>query len=371
MNQLWQKLHDNWKGYAAGVITTGLATLISHLLFPFLHSTNLIMIYLLGVVFVATRFGRGPSVLASVLSVAAFDFFFVHPYLTFVVSDTQYIVTFAVMLVVALLISTLTTQAKRQSQEAERAKFQMEAERLRSTLLSSLSHDLRTPLSTITGATESLLTAGHSLDAQAKQELTEVLFEEGQRMKRLVNNLLDMTRLEFGTPNVRKEWLPVEEVIGSALNRLEKQLSDRTVTLDLPNELALVPMDGVLIEQVFLNLLENAIKYTPPGSPIEISAHIGTAQVTFTIADSGPGITPGEERKVFEKFHRGKQDKQREGMGLGLTICREIIKAHGGEISVTNRPQGGALFKFVLPLEGIPPEVLKETLDREVANPPT
>lgn len=213
--------------YLAAIAITALATGVSRLLFPYFHPTNLIMIYLLGVVVVATRYGLAPSVLASILSVASFDFFYTHPYLTFVVSDTQYLLTFAVMLLVAIVISTLTTRAREHAAAVSQAELEIERERLRNALLSSLSHDLRTPLATITGAATSLLEQARRLDDPTRQELTQVVYEEAERLNRLVGNLLDMTRLQSGAIQVRKEWHSMEELVGSARSKARRAASQR------------------------------------------------------------------------------------------------------------------------------------------------
>jgi two-component system sensor histidine kinase KdpD len=172
-----------------------------------------------------------------------------------------------------------------------------------------------------------------------------------------VHNLLEMTRLESGGIRVRKDWHPLEEVVGSALARVEKRLGARRVDIDLPPDLPLVPLDPLLIEQVLINLLDNAVKYTPEGSPIEISASVEDRTACVTVADRGPGFAPGEETRVFDKFYRGEQAGTRSGAGLGLAIARGIVEAHGGRITAAPRPGGGALFRFTLPLAAEPPEV--------------
>jgi two-component system sensor histidine kinase KdpD len=491
----------DWSAYGDAVAVVMLATALAWLMFPFFDVSNLIMVYLLGVIVVATRRGRGPSLLASVVSVAAFDFFFVPPYLTFAVSDTQYLVTFVVMLVVAVVISTLTIRIRAQAESAREreertaalyamsrelastrgvdqllaiavrhigdvfrsqvvvllpadsgrlapwpdgqyamdandlgvgrwvfehrqaaglgtatlpgasalylpliasqgavgvlgvrpadrhsldapeqlhqletfasqtalaieranladqardAQVRVESERLRNSLLSSVSHDLRTPLTTITGAISAILENGGRLDAKARQELLESAREEAERLNRLVQNLLEMTRLESGALQLQKEWHPLEEVIGAALSRLGKRLANRRVTTRVPSDLPLVAIDDVLIEQVLVNLLDNAIKYTPPGSPVTIIATATDRAVTVEVADRGPGLPPGEEDKVFEKFYRGHPAASR-GAGLGLAICHGIVKAHGGRIWAQNLPEGGVAFLFTLPLAEAPP----------------
>jgi two-component system sensor histidine kinase KdpD len=480
-------------------------TLIAALMFPIdFAPANLIMVYLVGIVFIAIRYGRGPSVFASVLSVLAFDFFFVPPYLTFAVSDTQYVITFAVMLLVALTISNMTIRIKEQAEaardrerrttslyemsrefasnsevdelariatrhtenlfdsrvvvllpgennlfrvhgsedsakklteqesgvaywvydhgqeagfgtqtlpgaqgvylplltpqgkvgvlgvypsqpnrlpspdlmhlletvanqtalaierarltkETERARLQIETEQMRSSLLSSVSHDLRTPLASITGAVSGLLQRNHNLDSRGR-ELAQIAYEEAERLNRLLSNLLEMTRLESGSVKVEKEWQPLEEVVGTTLLRLDRLFEDHPLKTSLPDDLPLVPIDGVLIEQVLNNLLENAVKYTPAGSPIELSAWAEGQEVVVAVADRGLGLPPGEEEYIFDKFYRVRPTTT-SGVGLGLAICRAIIEAHQGRIWAENRTGGGAVFRFTLPLDGEPPQI--------------
>jgi two-component system sensor histidine kinase KdpD len=240
-------------------------------------------------------------------------------------------------------------------EESQKAKVQIETERMRNALLSSVSHDLKTPLAAITGAASSLIedTAGECRD------LAQTIAEEADRLNRLIRNLLDMTRLEAGAVQVRKEWHALEEIVGAALTRLDDRLQGHPVTTDIPADLPLVPLDSVLIEQVLVNLLENALKYTPAGSPFDISASITDHYVTVRVADRGPGIPPGDEERIFDKFYRARPNGGG-GVGLGLTVCRGIVEAHGGKIWAQNRDGGGAAFQFTLPLEGKPPEIKPE-----------
>jgi two-component system, OmpR family, sensor histidine kinase KdpD len=231
---------------------------------------------------------------------------------------------------------------------------------LRSSLLSAVSHDLRTPLSVITGSASALLDSELTLAPTARRDLVETIHEEGERLNRLVRNLLDMTRLEAGAVKVAKEWQPIEGIVGAALSRLEDQLRDRKVDAQFPPGLPLVPIDGVLIEQVLINLLENAAKYTPKGSPIVISAHQDKSDLVMEIADRGSGIPADHVDKIFEKFHRLPRENVGGGAGLGLAICRGIVEAHGGRIWAENRDGGGAIFRFTLPIEGAPPVLSTE-----------
>jgi two-component system sensor histidine kinase KdpD len=198
-----------------------------------------------------------------------------------------------------------------------------------------------------------MLENGTKIDARTRQELLESVREEADRLNRLVQNLLEMTRLESGALQLRKEWHPLEEVIGAALGRLGKQLADRRVDTHVPSDLPLVPIDDVLVEQVLVNLLDNAIKYTPSSSPIRILATSTDEAVTVEVADHGPGLPRGEEDRVFEKFYRGPSNGR--GAGLGLAISQGIVNAHGGHIWAQNLPEGGVAFLFTLPLGGKPP----------------
>jgi two-component system sensor histidine kinase KdpD len=251
-------------------------------------------------------------------------------------------------------------------EETQRVRLESERERLRSALLSSVSHDLRTPLAAIEGAATTLLDRQVSFDSSVRHDLLETIREEAERLNRRVRNLLDMTRLQAGAITLNKEWQPLEEAVGAALTQMEERLRGRRVRTDLPENLPLVPLDTVLVEQVLVNLLENALKYTGAEAEIEIGARAGDGEILVEVADQGPGIPPGEEGRIFEPFRRASSER-RPGVGLGLAICRAIIQAHGGRIWVENRPRGGASFKFTLPLDGTPPTLAKEPLDGEGA----
>jgi two-component system, OmpR family, sensor histidine kinase KdpD len=228
-----------------------------------------------------------------------------------------------------------------------------ETESLRNTLLSSISHDLRTPLSAITGAATTLLQADVTIDQYNRLELLKTIQEEAEHLSRIIKNVLDMTRLESGAIKINKEWQPLDEIVGVVLDRLGDRLHDHPVTVKLQGNLPLIPFDALLLEQVFMNLFDNAIKYSPKGAPLELSASESFYTVTVELADHGPGIPPGEEERIFEKFVRGRGAGG--GVGLGLAICRTIINAHGGKIWVENRPEGGAVVRFTLPAAGLPP----------------
>ncbi len=356
-----------WLGFAAGALVVAIATAGAWTLIGQQRLEDVVMIFLLGIVVVSMRFGYGPSLVATVLSVLSFDFFFIPPYFELAVTDVRHVVTFAVMFVVAVVISGLTKRVRDQAdvaraeavererlaEEAHRARMQVETEQLRNSLLSSVSHDLRTPLAVVTGAASTLLE--ETLEPDVRRELTDTILQEADRLNRLVQNLLDMTRLEAGALRVRKQWHSLEEVIGGALDRAEKVLGDRGVETSLQDDLPLVPLDAVLVEQVLVNLLENAAKHTPAKSAIRVAARLAGQGVEVEVADRGAGVAPDERERVFEKFHRATGDAP--GAGLGLTICRGIVTAHGGRIWVDAREGGGASFRFTLPIEGEAPKL--------------
>ena len=246
--------------------------------------------------------------------------------------------------------------------EAHNTQVKMETEQLRNSLLSAISHDLRTPLAAIVGASSSLVQDGERLDNEARHELGLAIYDEATRMAGLANNLLDMARLQAGAVVLNRQWQPLEEVVGGALAGLTSRIVNHPVTIDLPHDLPLVEIDSLLIERVFANLLDNAVKYTPPGTPIEISAASRQSELVVTVSDHGRGIPLGEEKLIFEKFHRVASEGNQGGAGLGLTICRSIVEAHGGRIWAENLSSGGAAFHFALPLTEPPSLVENEEI---------
>jgi K+-sensing histidine kinase KdpD len=352
-------LRGAWRAYAATVALVGVATAAGVLGRRQLALPDFVMLYLLTIMIAATVFGRGPALAASTLSVLAYDFFFIPPFYTFVVDDQRHLLTFAMMFVVGLLISGLTQRVRSHERAATAATLRARTEEMRSALLSAVSHDLRTPLAAITGAATALRESASSAGLQDQAELLGTICEEAERLERLVRNLLDMTRLESGSLVVKREWVPLEEIIGSALARLEEPLGGRAVRVDLPPDLPLVSVDALLLEQLFVNLLENATKYTPAGSALDLTARLADGALVVALADHGPGLPVGGEARVFEKFYRAQQAAA-PGAGLGLAICLGIAQAHGGTLVAENRAGGGALFRLVLPLTGAPPSIPAE-----------
>ncbi len=486
-------------GYGAAAAASIATALLATPLLAYLDLANIAMMFLLVVLLVAVRFGRGPSVLATCVSVACFDFFFVPPRFTFAITDFQYMITFGVMLAVGLITGHLTANLRFQArvalhreararalyefardlsgalqteqvfettrdvierafraravlllpdaggrlhlstatsgapalddgiaqwafdhaesaglgtdtlpaspifylplvapmrtrgvlaiepqqrrwllvpeqrqqldtfaalaaialervhyiEVAQNALVNMESERLRNSLLAALSHDLRTPLTNLVGLSESLAGSRPAL-SDAQLDMARSLHDESLRMSALVTNLLDMARIQSGEVKFNLEWHALEEVVGSALRASAALLHDHLVSTSLPASLPLVRFDAVLLERVLCNLFENAAKYTPPGSGIEISAGVHGAWVTLKVADNGPGLPKGREEAVFEKFVRGERESAKPGVGLGLAICRAIVEAHGGKITAGASPTGGAALVVSLPL-GTPP----------------
>lgn len=486
----------------ATLLVVAFMTGICLLMYPDFDLSNLCMVYLLGVAWISSYYSWKEAILASVLSVSAFDFIFVPPRFSFNVSDSQYLITFFVMLIISILISSLSLRNRTQTlllTERERrttslyglsrkllsaasihdvlnvvsqdlqslfkcpasllllsedftkdtskhtvvtpfnnaneegvakwaaehksaaglgtdtlpgakghyapivslnrtiavlglapnarldydqsslldavinqltlalerilfgiasnkSELRAESERLRSTLLSSISHDLRTPLAVITGAA-SALAERKNISEENRNELSHTIWDESQRLTRIVRNVLDLTSIETQSVKLRKEWHSFEELVGSAISRTNHLLKGRQLNLDVPNDLPLLEVDGILIEQLLVNILENVAKHTPVNAKVSLKASFDKDTFSISISDSGPGVTPGEEELIFKKLYRGGSTKS-QGFGLGLTICRAIMLAHEGSITAQNLSGGGAAFIINLPQPNKPPEVL-------------
>ncbi len=249
---------------------------------------------------------------------------------------------------------------------AQTTTLQMESERLRNAFLSAISHDLRTPLTALVGLADSLAMTRPPPTAE-QAELAAAMREEALRMSALVNNLLDMARLQSGTVRLDRQWQPLEEIVGGALRAMQTALARHRVSVALPEDLPLLELDAVLMERVLSNLLENAAKYTPPGSQIRIgAATVAPDRVELWVEDNGPGVPAGKEEAIFQTFERGRKEGTTPGIGLGLALCRIIVEAHGGSIRAESihaeSGQGGARFVISLP-RGEPPVV--EIADEE------
>jgi two-component system sensor histidine kinase KdpD len=255
-------------------------------------------------------------------------------------------------------------------EEARRTQQRIDQERLRNVLLSSMSHDFRTPLASITGAITTLIDNERQLDTATQRDLMLSIREDAESLERQVRNMLDLTKLESGSLQIRREWHPIDEVVGCAMTRVEKTLGARKINIDVPATLPLVAIDAGLVEQLLVNLLENAARHTPPGSPIDVAVTHLDPNVRIAVADRGPGIPPGEHERVFAKFYRAAAAKPHTGIGLGLAICRAIATLHGARIWAEDRQGGGAVLLFELPIGGTPSAGRRDQLAGQPENPP-
>jgi len=502
----------SWKPYAWSIGVTLAATVVCGAVFDHPEPTDQLIVYLLGILFIASRYGFWPSAIAALLSVAASDYLLIPPYFSFAIARPQDAVTLGIFVLAALLVSRLTanlrfqgesarqrerragflyrftkalagvrtmeeaaTVAARQisselpwtavllladeqrrvapparapgldpdgfdpalaqwafdnrqpagwgtgiksgqrdlylpvsgtsrrfgvlllrptarafvllpeqrrlidtvlsqigqtleriglASEANAANAAIEAETLRNSLLSAIAHDFRTPLASIVAASSTLLQGRAQLSPEQVEDLTSTILEEGQRMTRLANNTLQMARLESGAVTARREWYPLEEIVGAVMSRMGERLRTHRVETQVRAGGTMAQVDLVMMVQVLENLIENAIKYTPAGTRLEIGAEAAGSGAVFWVADEGPGLPKGEERRVFEKFYRSSARPSHgddgSGVGLGLTICRILVEAHGGAISAHNRAGGGAEFRFTVAHTEAPPELVPE-----------
>ena len=508
MKPIISKVRHPLQGYAGAVLVCGLCALLCLPLLGWLDQANIVMLFLLAVAVAAAFWGKGPGILAAFLSVALFDFLFVEPRFSLAVHDGQYLVTFLVMLLVALLISHLSSLVQQQLRMAQHreqrtrilyecarhfagamtrdqieetlqncltdsvhgeraalylpddnehlefpdsgnrsipsipekvvihtsytngkkqdsvefaadgfrtaylplrgatrmrgvlvvdlpvsddehtedkiyfldalssllatalerlhfvavaqaAELGMQSERLRSSILSSISHDIRTPLTVLCGLADTLQITQPDLSAETK-DIVESLRSQAFRLHGMVDNLLDMARLQSGKVQLKREWQPLEEVIGASIHLLGDAMSSHAVQVKMPADLPLVQIDAVLMERVFCNLLENAAKYSPTQSIITLTAAVKNGVVEVRVCNAGDGFPPAAIHNLLDVFSRGQQESPVQGFGIGLSICRSIIEAHGGKIALINPEKGGACVFFTLPL-GSPPTVEPES----------
>ena len=242
---------------------------------------------------------------------------------------------------------------------AQTTEVKMLTERLRSSILSALSHDLRTPLTAMVGLADSLALIKPPLNPMAL-EIAQLLQEQATRLSSMVNNLLDMARLNAGKVVLRREWQPLEEVVGASIKLLGTTLDQHKIKVDLPRDLPLLNFDAVLIERVLCNLLENASKYAPPNTDIRLTARVQEQEMLISISDQGKGFPTENREHLFDMFVRGESETEHSGTGLGLAICKAIIESHDGRIVASNQRSGGACIYFTLPL-GSPPTIEQET----------
>jgi len=349
----WRK---QWLGYAAALCATAIATALSVFGVRYLSLADVVISYLVGVVIVAWRFGLGPSIIAGLGGVAAFDFLILPPSFTFSF-EFGHAVTLVGMVFVSALVSGLTESLRREQarvlhseRHTQQARLEAEVERVHAALLSSVSHDLRTPLATISASCQMLVRNHVTMDASLRGEMLTGIADEAERLDGLLRNLLAITRVETG--ELRLQVLPasLDEVLMDTLRRLEHRLAGRDVKLNAQRGLPLVDLDVRLFEQALLNVLDNALRYSPLGSPLAIETRHLEGGAQIRISDSGVGVAAEDRELVFEKFRRGSNAPRSDGgVGLGLTICRAILRAHGGEITMDAAPGGGALVTLSLP----------------------
>ena len=340
-----------WMGYAWAFALTAACTATGLAIQPRFGLVNTALLYLFAVVAIAWKFRRGAAVFASVLCVASFDYFFVPPVGTFAVDDSQYAVTFLIMLAVALVIGNLAESVRRESEERARLAIEAETGRVRSALLASISHDLRTPLAVMTGASSSLAERGEMLEPHERRALAASVFQQAREISERVAKVLQMTRLESGRIELNRDWTSLAEITGSTLGRLHDRLARHRVILEVPDDLPLVRSDAVLIEQALGNLLENVAKHTPAGTVVRLRVERRARDLLVCLDDFGPGIPDADLEHVFAKFQHGRTEG---GMGLGLAICRAIVTLHGGKAWAERVVAGGTGFRFTLPLEEAP-----------------
>lgn len=351
------------------MLTVAVASAASWFLQPYVALPNLVLLFMLAVVAVAFGAGARAAMLASVLASLAYAGLYLPIGYLDAAELSQYVVTAIITMAMSLFISQLTTRWRDKALEsAERAREldrlyrytrELETERLRNSVLSALSHDLRTPLAGLIGASSSLMSDEVTLTTEARQALAGLIYDESRRMQALVENLLELARLESGPVTLQQDWQALDEIIGAVVPFWRKQLAPRALTLDLPDDLPLLRFDPRLIERVLVNLLENIGKYTPAETQVTISARAFEDRVELAIADDGPGFHEDPDQ-LFQKFYRGDSAGPIPGAGLGLAICRAILEAHEGHISARSAQPHGAVFTLSLPCSAQPTQTMPD-----------
>ena len=318
----------------------------------FYHSRTLIpMIFVLGVFLVSWKTqGYFWGILASSISVLLVNYTFTYPYWAFDLTSPECIFSAVVMMIVAVMTGALTTKLK--SQEKIRAEIEME--RMRANLLRAVSHDLRTPLTSIYGASSAIIENFDVLTQEQRLKLTQEVREDAQWLIRMVENLLSVTRIDGENVQVKKTATVLEELIDTVIVKFRKHYPGQKVEVRIPDEFIVIPMDAMLIEQVLVNMLENAVNHASGMTELILSVEKQGNKAVFEVSDNGCGIPPDRMRQIFNGYlERTEQpvDGTRHNMGIGLSVCAAIIKAHGGEIRAENRREGGAVFSFSLEME--------------------
>ena len=342
-------------GRAAGILiaATLVGLLFSGLKIPEAH---IIAGYILGGLIISIITSSWMySFLASVISVLAFNFLFTIPRFTLRAYDPSYPVTFGIMFLVALITGSLASRMKEYARESAQAAMQIEKEQLRADLLRSISHDLRTPLTSISGNASNLLSNENEFSQETRMQIYGDIYDDSMWLINLVENLLSVTRIEDGRMDLRMSAELMDEVIAEAMRHTDRNRDGRKIEVSSDEEFILGKMDARLIVQVVINLVDNAVKYTPEGAQIRIHTGKKDGMVVVSVSDTGPGIPDEQKSKVFDMFYTGtnRAADGRRSLGLGLGLCRSIIRAHGGEIWVSDNKPQGAVFTFTLPAEEV------------------
>jgi K+-sensing histidine kinase KdpD len=352
-----------WQSYLWSVLCVGLLTLLLLQFRPHVNSATVALLFLIVVVFTAIYFGSRPAFVASLCGVLAINFFFLPPFHTLRIADPQNWIALFVFLVTALTVGSLSAREKYRAQEAQRlyafqkasqAEALKQSEQLKSALLDAVSHDLRTPLTSMKAAVTTLLSKkDFSLDEEGKREMLEVIDAEIDRLNHLLEGLIGIAKIEAGAMQPRRTWSNFEEIVSISLDRTAGLTSNHKISLDLDRDLPPVRVDEISIAEVLYILLENATKFSPLQSEIIVSAKVDGDSLKVSVVDEGPGIPVGLREKVFEKFFRARASNVARpvGLGMGLAIARRIIEAHGGRIWIEESRKGGTNVSFTIPLK--------------------
>jgi K+-sensing histidine kinase KdpD len=380
-------LNSKWAGYIGAIVGN---TLITAGLAPFqqqVNATTVALAFLLVVLFVALFWGSRPALLASVLGLFCFNFFFLPPLHTLTIAHAENWIALIVFFTTALAVGQLSARAKQRAEEAESGKRQIESlykqlqaaferaseaeaakrsERLKSALLDAVTHDLRTPLTSIKASITTLIDEAHGptddhqpivLDDESRQEMLEVIDQESDRLNRFISDLIELARIEAGELQLRRRWGAVDEIISTALTRAKSLVANHRVQINSEPELPVVRVDANAVSEVVYTLVDNAAKYSPPGSMIRIDARRGqNGMVVMAVEDQGKGIPVEMRERVFDKFFRATRDgdvstHQPSGTGMGLAIAKGIVEAHEGRIWIENARNGkGTRVVFTLPI---------------------
>ena len=336
--------------YAIAVLGVAALAIACWLLTPLIGYGAISFIFLLGVLLAGMVLNRGPVLLVGALSALSWNFLFIPPLFTLHIAKFEDALTFATYFIIAITVGGLTAQLKAREHLAAQVQLGLESERLRKTLLDCVSHELKTPLAAIGAASQELVrTAPNAHDAQVLKQLASEIHDGSRRLNRVVNNLLDMNRLESGVIRPKQEWCDVRELLESAAEIERESLTGRDVSFDVTENIPLALMDHTLIEQAVAKLVANAASYAPSRLPIEIDADYKVDRLIICVSDRGPGLPPESVNQIFEKFYRG-DGRKTGGLGLGLSIARGFVEAHGGKLTAENRDGGGARFTISLPV---------------------